>query len=206
MRGLLHAQLDAAGLPAAGEELAALPCWQEGWVAGCQITGYRGQSLGEGLRRSPVPLGVHSFFEWTDGALASLAGLNNLFQLEVHSRGLTDAGLTPLAGLPNLRTLHLWDCPHLTDAGLPSLAALSGLTSLGLGRCDITDRGLGHVLEWLLRLDTLTLLDCPRLTDAALDHVAEYSGLRCVQLFCPGFSPEGAERLRRALPGCLVTR
>ncbi|HRZ06733.1 MAG TPA: hypothetical protein P5102_11395, partial [Candidatus Competibacteraceae bacterium] len=55
----------------------------------------------------------------------------------------TDAGLTHLAKLKQLTSLHLGCCENFTDAGLAHLAKLPQLTSLHLGWCEnFTDAGL----------------------------------------------------------------
>ena len=93
---------------------------------------------------------------------------------------ITDAGLAHLKGLENLKSLNLvWT--KITDAGLAHLKGLSKLENLDLGATNLTDAGLVH-LKGLTNLQELGLNRCNLITDA------------------------GLKSLKKALPGCEISR
>jgi len=100
----------------------------------------------------------------TDQGVASLCRLP-LVQLRLEAPGVTDASMEALAGLKQLRFLHLIDVP-ITDAALPALAGLESLESLYLDRAKCTDEGLSALLKERpdihFHLDQTHLPDDPR--------------------------------------------
>jgi Leucine-rich repeat (LRR) protein len=81
---------------------------------------------------------------------------------------ITDAGLTHLSGMHQLRFLDLMENDGITDAGLIHLRNLHSLETLGLFGCSITDAGLVE-LEALKNLRKLTLDEENRnLSDAGI--------------------------------------
>src|SRR5687768_6837261 len=107
-----------------------------------------------------------------DAQLAELAAIAPaLYWLDLGETAVTDAGLSSLAGMKNLRRLHL-DRTAVTDSGLKQLAPLSQLESLNLHATSVTDNGL------------LPLRDLPR--------------LRSVYLWQTKVSPDGVEKLAKA--------
>ena len=86
-----------------------------------------------------------------DAELAQLVPLAmNLRWLDLAGTKITDAGLTPLSGMPNLTRLHL-ERTAITDAGLSHLSRIASLEYLDLYATQITDAGL----EQLQRLPHL---------------------------------------------------
>ncbi len=112
-----------------------------------------------------------------DDELAVLQGLEPLVSLHLGGTDVTDEGLRHLTGLKSLARLHL-EKTKVSDAGLAHLAALENLSYLNLYQTDVTDAGLAH-LEGL-------------------------KSLRSLYLWQSKVTPEGAERLRAALPDCVV--
>jgi hypothetical protein len=88
-----------------------------------------------------------------DDAFQHLSGLANLRNLKVSSFGLKGHGLSHLAGLAKLETLHL---PDLTDAGSAELARLPNLRELESDGSRISERGL-KALEQCTNLTKLRL-------------------------------------------------
>jgi internalin A len=139
-----------------------------------------------------------------DGFKRILERLTNLRHLNLVGTGITNTGLSCVAGLEKLEELDLSYCPSITDAGLAHLKGLRSLRSLGLERTSISDAGLEHVAElrnlreldisddsigdvgmaWLTglnQLERLTAHCCRDVTDAGLTHLAGLSKLK--QLF-----------------------
>ncbi|QDT55035.1 hypothetical protein Pan44_30760 [Caulifigura coniformis] len=93
--------------------------------------------------------GVSELIVWSDsltdagaGALCRLP----LVQLRLRAPLVTDAAMSGIGGLKQLRFLHLIDVP-ITDAALPALARLEALESLYLDRGKCTDEGLSALLK-----------------------------------------------------------
>jgi hypothetical protein len=135
----------------------------------------------------------------TDAALPHLAGLNNLERLCLGDTVVTDSGLAHLAALKNLVSLRL-DGTKITDTGLAHLAALQELQTLDVHNTQVTDRGLAQVAA-LKNLQTL-VLDDTVVTDAGLVHLAGQRNLS--RLFIrSGFTtplPLGRGAVRGKLP------
>ena len=115
----------------------------------------------------------------------------------------TDAGLVPLKGLPELRTVNL-SSTQVTDAGLIHLKGLRELISLGLADTQVTDAGLVH-LKGLLELRMLSLSNT-RVTDAGLTHLEGLTNLDYVHLAGTRVTDDGVEHLNKALPDCKFFR
>ncbi len=120
----------------------------------------------------------------TDARLQHLAGLTELKELHLYGTQVTDAGLEHLSGLTGLQTLNLGRT-QVSDAGLPHLAGLTGLQTLYLSSTQVTDAGLEH----LAGLTKLRMLDLSRtqVTDAGLRHLAGLTGLGTLGLTKPKF-------------------
>lgn len=73
----------------------------------------------------------------TDAGLAPLADMPNLERLRLERTGVTDAGLKPLARLRKLSYLNLYATP-VTDDGLKTLAGLPALRHLYLWKTQVT--------------------------------------------------------------------
>ncbi len=99
--------------------------------------------------------------------------------LSLANTKVSDAGLAPLAGLPNLTRLHL-EKTGIGDAGLVYLKSLKNLQYLNLYSTKVTDAGLAH-LKGLKNIEKLFLWRT-KVTAA------------------------GAETLKEALPGVYVNR
>ena len=92
---------------------------------------------------------------------------------------MTSKGLAALSGLPRLRHLKLWKANGIDDAAIPVLLKMENLEVLELPETSITAQGLAQL--------------------SARRHLK--------QLFIGGIeiTPEQAETLRKALPGCQVS-
>ena len=77
----------------------------------------------------------------SDAALAAVAGLKDVVQLNLGKTGITDAGLAQIKGMSSLTRLHL-EQTKITDKGLANLKGLTNLEYLNLYGTEITDRGL----------------------------------------------------------------
>ena len=80
----------------------------------------------------------------TDAGLAPVAGLTNLRRLHLEKTGVTDAGLVHLKGLANLEYLNLYNT-QVTDAGLANLEGLKNLKNVYLWQSKATDAGVAKL-------------------------------------------------------------
>jgi len=116
---------------------------------------------------------------FVDDDLAALEPLSGkLIWLDLTKGKLTDAGLTRLSAIPNIRRLFLEDNKGITSRGISDLAALKNLQCLNL---------VGTSLD-----------------DSVIDVLTGMTSLREVYLWRSGVSSEAVGRLREARPDMLV--
>jgi hypothetical protein len=77
----------------------------------------------------------------TDAGLKALAGMKNLKELHLEGTGISDAGLDQLKGLAELEYINLYST-KVTDAGMARLAALSKLKAIYLWQSGVTKAGV----------------------------------------------------------------
>ncbi len=115
-----------------------------------------------------------------DAALDSVKGVaEQVVWLNLGGTAVTDAGLKALAGLKNLRRLHL-ERTAVGDAGLEHV------------------KGLGE-LQYLNLYGT-------KVTDAAAAALGGLKKLKSLYLWQTGVTEAGAAALAKALPGCYINR
>src|SRR5579862_1429071 len=115
-----------------------------------------------------------------DAALESLKGVSEqLVWLNLANTSVTDAGLKSLAGLKNLRRLHL-ERTAVGDEGLASVKNLGELTYLNLYSTKVTDKGLASI--------------------------AGLKKLKNVYLWQTAVTDGGAADLAKAIPGIYINR
>lgn len=169
-----HVHIDAAGF----RFLAALPALEKA-------------NLGE----------VDGF---SDEALAHVASIATLTELDLGDAWISDAGLKPLSKLKNLRRLQLGWTRDVGDAGLPHLLACKSLEVLGLGGTKVTDAGL-PLLAKLPKLKELGLSGTA-VTDAGLERLA--AAARSLTTVTIGkkskISAAAIDRLKKARPDLTV--
>jgi internalin A len=129
------------------------------------LSGLEDLNLGVGvsLGRTGVPVGagncrVAGGIQLTDLGVAKLARLTRLRRLDISGAKVTAAGLKPLAGLPQIEQLSLWNCRALDDNAAPALTSLASLTSLDLSYTSVGDATLNRLLA-MPQLKTLYLTD-----------------------------------------------
>jgi Leucine-rich repeat (LRR) protein/thiol-disulfide isomerase/thioredoxin len=109
-----------------------------------------------------------------------LAGMTRLRCLGISGCRVGDEGLARLAALAGLERLDLSN-GWITEAGLAQVGRMKSLKSLSLYRCDIGDGGLAQ-LKRLTTLESLRLADCLHITDAGLAHLNGLSRLKSLDL------------------------
>ncbi len=157
----------------------------------------------------------------------TVTGVNLLHGDPAEPRTLVDAGLVLFKLFPELKTVVLYNTA-VTDHGLRHLATVTSLTALELGYTATGDDGLARVKN-LTALETLGLtetrvtdvglahlkgmtklrvlsLNKTAVTDAGLIHLEGLTALKDVRLALTKVSDKGVARLRKALPGCEITR
>ncbi len=135
--------------------------------------------------------------------LGMVGRFNRLLALDLRQSSVTDDDLALLRELKRLEWLYL-DETAITDAGLEHVQELSELQRLYLISTGVTDRGLAR----LSKLEHLQLLylDRTQVTDAGLVHLVGISNLTSLRLYETQVTQEGVERLKQALPRCLIHR
>jgi hypothetical protein len=118
----------------------------------------------------------------TDEAMKSVKKLRRLHTLRLAGSLNSDAGLSQLKELTQLRELTVADFrtpSRITDVGLKHLGEMKSLTLLGIQAASVTDEGLIH------------LEDLPELRELSLDKT--------------NVTADGVKRLQRKLPKCEIT-
>ena len=87
----------------------------------------------------------------TDAGLKQLAGLKNLRRLHLEKTAVGDDGAAALGGLAELRYLNLYGS-KVTDKGLGAIASLKKLENLYLWQTSVTDAGAGELQKALPKL------------------------------------------------------
>ena len=118
----------------------------------------------------------------------------NLQSLSLKDTGITDAGLTHLKGLSNLKKLYLHRSRYY-DYRRARFEA-RGLT---------TDIGLAQ-LKQLNSLQELRLDGCKQITDAGLVHLKGLRNLKELKVYHTQVTKAGIAELKKALPGCAIER
>lgn len=77
----------------------------------------------------------------TDGGLKALAGMKNLKELHLEGTAIGDAGLDQLKGLTELEYINLYNT-KVTDAGVAKLAGLGKLKAIYLWQSGVTKAGV----------------------------------------------------------------
>ena len=132
----------------------------------------------------------------TLGELPDRHGLAQLKQADLMP--VTDAGLTNLRTLTNLRHLTL-DRTAVTDAGLVNLEPLTKFESLDLGETQVTDAGLVH-LQGLTGLGGIRLKGAHHVGDFAIPKLLHLPRLRIIDLSDTRVSAKGLAILKASLP------
>jgi hypothetical protein len=115
-----------------------------------------------------------------DAALESLKGVTDqIVWLNLANTSVTDNGLKAVAGLKNLRRLHL-EKTGIGDDGLASVKGLAELQYLNLYGSKVTDKGLAYL--------------------------GGLKKLKNVYLWQTGVTDAGAAELAKALPGVYINR
>ena len=145
-------------------------------------------------------------FTTHDDLLAQLTSQSGIKTLLLHGTQATDEGLKHIGKMTSIEALYFWDATSITDAGVAHLAGLKNLKRIHISRSQITDKSLvllsrlpmieelslqeGHFSDnGFLRLkgqNTLEQLATGRgsfeVTDAGLIHLKEFKNLTLVDL------------------------
>ncbi|MFN0017799.1 MAG: hypothetical protein ACKVP0_06035 [Pirellulaceae bacterium] len=133
--------------------------------------------------------------------IATLKNFKHLESVSCHSKNFTDAGLSRLTQLTQLRKLTL-SSPRVTNVGLIDLLEFENLQSLNLSDTSITDSGMRTVsrLKHVRELD----LSSTDISDAGLAHLTTLDDLRILDLRRTKVTQYGKQAIQEALPNCKV--
>ncbi|ELU02530.1 hypothetical protein CAPTEDRAFT_129421 [Capitella teleta] len=110
---------------------------------------------------------LHAKEKWLP--ISNIRTLQSLDLTSCHR--VTDASITKVMTLPELRTIHLSMCPGVTDEGLRAIADnIPGLEELYLTQCtSISDAGVTYLSQRLYRMRTLDVSNCNLITNKSLE-------------------------------------
>ena len=129
----------------------------------------------------------------TDADLSRLALLPNLRRISLRDTSTDDVGLSYLKDLRNLDGLQLAKT-NITNAGLAHLSGLKELADLDLSNTHVTDAGLAN-LRGMKKLWALCLSNT-RVTDAGLRHLQGLTVLKWLALDDTDITDAGLMHLR----------
>ena len=138
-----------------------------------------------------------------DESLVHLSGMTKLANLKLADQAITDKSAIVLAKLTSLNTLDLTNT-KLTDQGVKRLAGLKSLTRLVLSGTQVGDDGIGALIG-ITGLKQLEISHT-QVTDAVVDHLLKF---RNAELFwltrgAEGVSDKAIARIRVDLRTCVV--
>jgi Leucine-rich repeat (LRR) protein len=133
----------------------------------------------------------------TDATLTDIETLKNLRQLHIPNGGtITDKGVKSIGKLTNLEELQLTDS-EVTDGGMKDIASLPKLRWLDLSDDHITDASLkllkGKQIERLY-------LGGTRVTDRGIDEIKDMKSLRYLDVMCTKVTNASLDKLK-GIPG-----
>lgn len=133
----------------------------------------------------------------TDAGLSHLAHMPNLRRLDIHMTRITDGAMSTIATLEHLQSLDLGDTA-ITDAAMETIARLRDLQHLSLWQTAVTDRGVRQ-LAMLANLQSLDLTQTA-VTDASVPVLIGMGSLQSVGLKKTAVTPAAITQLRAARP------
>lgn len=129
-----------------------------------------------------------------DELFKAISGHRFIDSLRVRGPFVTDAGLTELAKMTQLRMLSIVEAEQITPEGMKEIAKLSNLRSLKLDGSAINDESLAH-LTALTDLQHLDLSNT-RITDAGVESLSQFRRLETLALGVTKLRPEALGRLK----------
>jgi internalin A len=148
------------------------------------------------LPHPSIPFGLE-IYELTDADVSELAGLENLRMLELFLSSVTGEGFSQLAGLKELQSVSFNqnDPRHggLTDAGLKEVAKIKALRTVELSHTNITDAGLKE-LAALTNLHALSVT-ATRVSDTGAEYLSTLENLYTLRLNHTNVSSMGLQAL-----------
>lgn len=153
------------------------------------------------------------FAQISDNGIELLTTLPGLRRLTLGGNKLTDTGLQALRLMPSLEYLDLsgsqrtdsglWSV-SITERGVAAISSVSKLRELRVGGSNVTALSLEQLRSGLRGLERLSLQRCKRIRDESVDILSEWPALVEIDIQDTGITPEGARRLRLALPKAVV--
>ncbi|MGB7324436.1 MAG: hypothetical protein WBD31_06160 [Rubripirellula sp.] len=115
---------------------------------------------------------------------------------------VTDAHLIQVASFHHLNAIFLEHTP-VTNDSLKHLSGLTKLRKLSLGSTRVDDRGLVTLaslkhLQWLW-------LDRTAVSDDSIETLINFADLRRLNIRNTRISDAGVAKIRKALPGCMIS-
>jgi tetratricopeptide (TPR) repeat protein len=142
-----------------------------------------------------------SFSDVTDEALSSIDQFPEIKELDLTGTQVHDDSLVVLQHLPNLQSLKLKGT-QISSLGFQSLTQIPTLVLLDASNTRVADDGLAQASLWK-NLRYLSLNNTG-ITDAAVPQLTSIGTLKGLSLLNTKVTSEGAQKLKEALPDCLI--
>jgi len=134
----------------------------------------------------------HADNKLTDAGMTEIAKLTQLRHLRIRGGNIGDEGLKTLSTMPNLRMLNLPQ-GKFTDAGLAQLKQMPRLDSLRIGSPKVTDEGVATLKDFP-NLRSIHLIDIP-ITDRGLADLQSIPKLDSLYLDGANISDSAVDEL-----------
>jgi hypothetical protein len=168
------------------------------------------QATDEGLRQIGKMTELRQLYIWdarsvTDAGVSHLRNLRNLREIHINNSKITDDSLVLLSSLPSMEKLS-FQGNHFSDEGLVRLQGSKRLKSLhiGLGDLQVTDAGIAHLRDF----DKLEVLDIQGsgVTAEGLEHLKELPNLKELWMGKTDVTEAEFKRFQSALPKLKVRK
>jgi len=145
----------------------------------------------------------------TDDGFAHLGALQELRRLELSSTAVTDKGLAALSGCTRLEYLVMESVSGIKGSGFAQLSGLENLWYLNLKQARLSEELLPNLAK-LSGLSELNLWGSSGFSAKNIDALASLKNLKKLNLRRPyhgqtPFTDEDVKSLRAALPGCSIS-
>lgn len=137
-----------------------------------------------------------------DRDMQRVAGARGLRFFDASGTAVTDRGVAELAPLVELQALVLSGV-RITDSGMRVLSGFKALSTLNLVGADVTRQGLSALAG--LPISWLDLTGCRRIGDDCLEALSALPNLRHLHLWKAAVTEAGLQRIKTALPDCVVS-
>ena len=141
----------------------------------------------------------------TGDVIESLANIPNLKSITIGGSGITGGDIRKLATLSTLEFLDI-SYTHVSASDLHGVEFPSSLRELRCASCNLDDSSLAELIPRISSVQVLALSGNASISIGSVDRISRLRKLRIVTLSGTRIGNEGARRISKSLPECVVVR